>query len=120
MIQDFLGLVQGMFIPGMKGREAVKVGILVEHPRIPFIEALRNALPMGVIGIDDSLDAVFAQVLDALAMVELMEDVPTIIPGEKLPDGVAHSVRKQMDVEIDSGDVYVLHELIFRSGVISA
>jgi hypothetical protein len=49
---------------------------------------------MGIIGINDLLHTALKQIVEALAIVELMDDVPLISPGKKIPDGFEHLVRE--------------------------
>jgi hypothetical protein len=50
------------------------------------------------------------EVLDALAIVELVEYVPLVIAGEGPPDGLKQAVGEEMDVEIDDFFRELMHD----------
>ena len=100
MVEEVGGHREAVFVVGMEGRKAVEIRQLRQDFPIPVVETPRNVLPVGVIGIDDGADAPFAEVGDALAPVERMEDAPSVVRDKLSPDRVEQTVRKEVDVEV--------------------
>ena len=101
MIQYFRCKRQSMGIAGMIGRKAIEVWIFIKNLPVPDIQTFRNSLPMGIIGINDFSHTSLPQVMNAFAIVELMNDFPLITFGEIIPDGVKHPIREKMNMKIN-------------------
>ena len=101
MIEKPLRHEESVVIIRMIGGQAVQIRICFQDTEVPFVQIVRDAFAVGIVGIDDRADTFFSQVVDTFPVVDLVDHVELVVTGEVLPYGVKEPVRKEMYMEID-------------------
>ena len=101
MVEEIGGHSKAVFVVGMKGGKTINIRQLAQNFQIPVVETPGDILPVGVIGVNNWTDTSVAEVGDALAPIEWMQDTPPIVRNELPPDRVEEPIRKKMNVEVN-------------------